>query len=321
MIKTNLYDKIYILGAGFSKAFCSDMPTIKDLFLDKEKNKFPKLFDMIDRIKENGNYYFDFKNVESLVSYILSKEIFYSFEEEKSFAEIKYELLKYIHASVNEYEPNEKTFVLLKEFLKYCAENKILIITFNYDLFLEKAIDDIGENIRYDYGVSLKSSPYETEKINIGSYADELKMEILKPHGSFNWFSLKQLENSNIEDIILVSQKDEYIELYNEIPLYVPMTNTKHKYFNGNFYKIIWKKMKYYLENSKEINFIGYGFPRTDFDNLVFFCEFKEKIKDIVIYDEKEGVEREENTKRLEQIFDKSNIEINGAIEYIKKIV
>ena len=90
-------------------------------------------------------------------------------------------------------------------------------------------------------------------------------MEILKPHGSFNWFSLKQLENSNIEDIILVSQKDEYIELYNEIPLYVPMTNTKHKYFNGNFYKIIWKKMKYYLENSKEINFIGYGFPRTDF--------------------------------------------------------
>lgn len=308
------YKKVIVLGAGFSKALCSSMPLIKDLLENIEEDSLLKNF--VSTAKAKLHDYFD---VENCASYILSREIFFSDKEDIEFYTLRKEMLKHIYTEMKNCEPDLDKMDIMGKFLCYCYKENILLVTFNYDLFIEKICKNSGECGKFEvkYGINLNEDPYqESAKIDCGDL-DEKKIELLKLHGSFNWFSMSKYDNADIGDVISLEQNDINEIFIEDVPFFVPMSNTKHKYFAGNFYKLLWKKMKYYIDNAEELDFIGYGFPKTDFDNLLLFSSYKEKVKNIVI---SETLEDNETKKRLGKIFSNAKVHTDGAIKYIEQI-
>jgi len=308
------YKKVIVLGAGFSKSLCSSMPLIKDLLENIEENSLLKSF--VSKAKEKLHDYFD---VENCVSYILSREIFFNDKEDIEFYTLRKEMLKHIYNEMKNCEPDEDKMEIMGKFLYYCDKENILLVTFNYDLFIEKICKKLceKEKFRVKYGIKLNQDPYqESERVD-GSDLNEKNIEILKLHGSFNWFSMSKSDNADIDDVISLEQNDINEIFIEDVPFFVPMSNTKHKYFAGNFYKLLWKKMKYYIDNAQQLDFIGYGFPKTDFDNLMLFSFYKEKVKNIVI---SKTTEDKETKRRLEKIFSNAQVHTDGAIKYIERI-
>ena len=308
------YKKVIVLGAGFSKALCSSMPLIKDLLQNMEENSMLEKF--VSMAKEKLHDYFD---VENCVSYILSREIFFNDKEDIEFYTLRKEMLKHIYTEMKNCEPDPDKMEIMEKFLYYCDKENILLVTFNYDLFIEKICKNLCEqhNFIVKYGIKLNHDPYqEVTTIDIGDL-NVKNIELLKLHGSFNWFSMSKSENADIDDIISLEENVINEIFIEDVPFFVPMSNTKHKYFAGNFYKVLWKKMKYYIDNAEELDFIGYGFPKTDFDNLMLFSSYKEKVKNIVIYKTSED---EETKKRLKKIFSSAEVHTDGAINYIERI-
>ena len=63
-------------------------------------------------------------------------------------------------------------------------------------------------NFVVKYGIKLNEDPYlEGTKID-NTDVSEKKVELLKLHGSFNWFSMSKSDNADIDDIISVEQDD-----------------------------------------------------------------------------------------------------------------
>lgn len=315
------YKKAIVLGAGFSKALCNSMPIVSDLFADIPKKSILGKF--VNNLKMQLGDSFD---VENCISYILSKEIFFTDKEDIEFYTLKRELLKYIHMQMKSYKPDNDKMDLMKKFLYYCIEENAILITFNYDLFIEKicsylnAHDETNHkyNLVVNYGIKINESPFNlTSRITFGNIIDK-HLQLLKVHGSFNWFNIKDSESADISDIVSLDDSEVNDIYQNKTPYFIPMSNTKHKYFSGSFYKTIWSKMNYFIKNAEDITFIGYGFPKTDFDNLVFFSSFKDKIKDIVIYNSSKDLEKK---KSLEKIFTTSRIHTDGAVKYITDLV
>ncbi|MCB2295205.1 SIR2 family protein [Clostridium algoriphilum] len=307
------YKKVIVLGAGFSKSLCSSMPLIKDLLENMEETSLLKSFVMGAKAKLRD--YFD---VENCVSYILSREIFFNDKEDIEFYSLRKEMLKHIYTEMKDCEPDADKMDIMGKFLYYCDKENILLVTFNYDLFIEKICKNLCERGRFvvKYGIKLNEDPYQEEIKTDSGDLNEKKIELLKLHGSFNWFSMSKSDNADIDDVISLGQSDTNIFI-EDVPFFVPMSNTKHKYFAGNFYKLLWKKMKYYIDNAEELDFIGYGFPKTDFDNLMLFSSYKEKVKNIVI---SKTSEDKETKKRLEKIFSSAQVHTDGAIKYIERI-
>jgi hypothetical protein len=46
---------------------------------------------------------------------------------------------------------------------------------------------------------------------------------------------------------------------------------------------LLWSKADYYLKNAQEIYFLGYGFPKTDMNNLEFLLRHRERFKKVVV--------------------------------------
>ena len=290
------------------------MPLIKDLLENIEENSLLKSF--VSNAKEKLLDYFD---VENCVSYILSREIFFNSKEDIEFYSLRKDMLRHIYTEMKNCEPDEDKMEILGKFLYYCDKENILLVTFNYDLFIEKICKKLCEEgcFRVKYGIKLNQDPYKESDTVDGSDLCEKNIELLKLHGSFNWFSMSKSDNADIGDVISLEQNDINEIFIDDVPFFVPMSNTKHKYFAGNFYKFLWKKMKYYIDNAQELDFIGYGFPKTDFDNLMLFSSYKEKVKNIVI---SKTSEYKETKGRLEKIFSSAQVHTDGAINYIERI-
>lgn len=308
------YKKIIVLGAGFSKSLCNKMPLIKDLLNDFEKDSLLEKF--IYKIKDELSDFFD---VENCISYILSREIFFDDKEDIEFYTLRKEILRHIYRKMIDYKPEPDKINLMKKFLHYSAKEKTLFITFNYDLFIEMICDE-DKYLNLGYGIKLKRDIYSSAyNIDCGVWGSD-NIQLLKLHGSFNWFNISESESegANIDDITAINQSDNNEIFKDKVPYFVPMSNTKYNYFKGNFYKILWNKMKYYMDKVEEIDFIGYGFPKTDLDNLILFSSYKEKVKNIVIYKSEEDIK---NKERLEKVFTNTNITTIGAVEYIRKLL
>lgn len=315
------YKKAIVLGAGFSKALCKSMPIVSDLFTDIPEKSILSIF--VDNLKNQLGDSFD---VENCISYILSREIFFTDKEDIEFYTLKRELLKYIHMQMKSYKPDNDKMDLMKKFLYYCIKENVVLITFNYDLFIEKICSYLNAgdqtkrkyNLVVNYGIKINQSPFNiTDEINYCNIIDK-DLQLLKVHGSFNWFNIKGSESADINDIVSLADAEVNEIFQNKTPYFIPMSNTKHKYFSGSFYKTIWSKMNYFIKNAENVTFIGYGFPKTDFDNLVFFSSFKDKIKDIVISNNPKDLEKK---KSLEKIFTTSLIYTDGAVKYIEDLV
>jgi hypothetical protein len=66
------------------------------------------------------------------------------------------------------------------------------------------------------------------------------------------------------------------------------MAHTKESFLRGSLFNLLWSKADYYLKNAQEIFFLGYGFPKTDMNNLEFLLRNRDRFKKVVVF-EREG--------------------------------
>lgn len=318
-------DRIFILGSGFSKSFSQKMPTIKDLTVRLFKLKNPEyknLTHFVQHLYKVSNNLPDFKHIENITSIIFSKQIFKDFEEEMDYEILKFELIKFIYNEIKHPKLDAAKADTLYDFLKYCSyqppqkEAKQLIITFNYDLIIEDIIKNKIKNgekpVEVKYG--LKFEKYESRDFTSES-REKSFIEILKLHGSFNWFRAKGSDTNDIRNIYLLDDEENMYSIHkNDIPTYIPMAHIKGLFLNGTLYSTLWARAIDSLNRAKEIFFIGYGFPQTDLNNLGFFLDYRDKIKFINVREPKETVK----LKRLYRLFGKEMIKNMDAKKFIE---
>lgn len=313
------YKRIYILGSGFSKSMSKNMPSMKGLTEElrlAEDNKYPELMEFMQNLAVKSNGIRELTSMEAVCSLILGRDIFYNSTVNLHYQILQNQLIHWLYEKIDNaaknVDPDKEE--ILKRFINSCVHpkdgRKALVITFNYDLLIERLFASVPDmSCALDYVVRLNRY-FDERPVK----ADKDIFPYLKLHGSFNWFRSPGSLTCNIDDVYLSEEHGYSRNLihYNDIPVFVPMTFSKQSYLGGSFFNVLWNIAQRYLEMAEEITFIGYGFPITDLINLVFFLNFRDKIKHVVVKGE-EIVRK----SRLETLFGKGKIVDTDAVEYI----
>ena len=137
------------------------------------------------------------------------------------------------------------------------------IISFNYDLIVEKALFDMGIwKPRDGYGIEFTDFPTV-----VSSHDIESRLQIRKLHGSLNWnsnFSLRFFYDDNIPIFPGYLQDPPYKPRYQGKHLGVWMLPSFIKQFTDSRLIGVWQKAFAAVRRSDEIVIIGYSLPKED---------------------------------------------------------
>lgn len=182
----------------------------------------------------------------------------------------------YFSKRVNQHEYIHSDYTTVVEYLqKY--QNNISIITTNWDVLLEKYLENIS--VEYNY---LFNSSYVIDSQG-KFYKDVVKygkgIPYIKVHGSINWFRCLKCGTLQVAELqqcgaflfdddqpekCLKCGKVEYasnILIRPEI-----ITPTMLKSINGQLYNNLWQNAAYELQQADKIIFCGYSLPIADFE-------------------------------------------------------
>jgi len=262
---------VYILGAGFSVGL--GYPLLNNLLEYIWDDISQNDRDLIARIIKfhnpnfEPNHPFTFPDIETLLTqFDANIELFeYTRNTEGSFErdqliQAKNTLL--IEMAKKFHETNEtvtlKKFNWLRLFKDKLESETSTIISFNYDLVLEKILFE--KPLRPEnYGFDAKKSP----------------LTILKPHGSLNWFQqndktgkLKQKKIQRLlddDDVAMFNLLRHPVSSYGHtyIPHLIPPTFTKT--FEGEVYKATFRNSVAALSKATNVFFLGCSLPKSDF--------------------------------------------------------
>jgi len=290
---SNAYRRIIVLGSGFSKSFCPKMPTLRDLNELVPRGipeEYPHFRDYCHRFLELCNGQGEYLNIEMLATSILSAQIFPGERERLYHASLRFELLRFVANTIRRGEvldaPSAK---ILRTFLKHCVNRSgagfrdTLLLSFNYDTLIENAIytdEEMSWQVAVDYGVAIDPADRSARRANTGRSVDLLKL-----HGSLNWFAIKGASDSlDLKSVCQVEPRDRSFPIYCEdTPIYIPMAHAKESFLRGSLFNLLWSKADYFLRNAEEIYFVGYGFPKSDMNNLEFLLRNRERFKRVIV--------------------------------------
>ncbi len=299
------FRRVFVLGAGFSKAFCPDMPVISDLshllFESGTGEDYAELRTFARRYYRASNNSEETHDIENIATVILTKQIFKNDVEMHRYRILRHQLLKMIHQQTRDHTMSAKKATSLTEFVHFCRESDSLLITFNYDLLVESCAD-------VSYGIVNSYQPCSPLS---GHTTDYIKL-----HGSLNWYRAKGAERTDINSVYRVDANDEHFSIHqSDIPVFIPMAHSKGAFLNGTLFSTLWAQAIHYLEQASQIVLIGYSFPPSDIENLYFFLNFKEKIERIVVFFKDHHDRRFE---RLGYIFGRNTVLNLDAAEYVR---
>jgi hypothetical protein len=338
---------VYILGAGFTRAFYEAAPLLIGEFL-KDDSKFENL-ECAYRIlklerKRNSDKNID---IESLMTRLYNLMPYDSEGQTKELNLLLFEIKKSFIDKLEDAKSGKNYEKDLLNFAKYCVEKSIDCITFNNDDFFDKMlmkvkkvhIQDKNKKIEYwhpDGGYGFFCRPSVSLIARPNRSMDVTAMLLLKLHGSINW-RIKQGYSSpyNIDAIVhndLWSLDDKILspeDIKNinghleEQPFIIPPILAKSAFVEQPILKVIWSKAYQILKMAEQVTFIGYSFPITDFA----VCSlFKETINDgcnISIVDFREGEKRKELIMAYQKVFPnivEDNFDFGGALEWSRKM-
>lgn len=265
--------KLFFLGAGFSKAVNNNYP-LMDALTTKVLGRIQKgsvrehLEEIPSKVKQD---------IESLLTYLgtdfpwktdttryANKALYSAILHEISALFLELETSEeYIH----DFKPSEVIVSFAKHVLQTPKEYNFL--TLNYDIFLEHLFGlssqwKVDYNDLYKYPMSnLRIRIADSSSITIRSPYPQAPA-ILKMHGSVNWFWAK----TNPSDDIYFSDGTENKDFDNLVmglePYIIPPALDKNAFYNHIAIRSLWQQAERLLKNADEIYIIGFSFPQTD---------------------------------------------------------
>lgn len=139
--------KVFILGAGFTKAFIDNAPLMVDEFgiteLANRFQTFPHASRVIEAERDLNN---GLINIERLMTRLEGRMPYdFAHNANDELGLLAVELLQKFIERIKELQIDDNRYSELKAFARYCVENRINCITFNYDDTLDKALwEEIG---------------------------------------------------------------------------------------------------------------------------------------------------------------------------------
>ncbi len=304
-------DDVFFFGAGFSKSLNNSYPTLAELSEYFLENGF---------IYENEKIYKD--NLEQLLTYLITPLPFKTKEDilrdEASYLEKINKISKFFIEllETKEIDKNNKYILNLSQ---YINDNKCTCITLNYDLLLEEILFLTHENSYQDidsydvfYKIPIKQIDEQknTKNNNYGFnfYQGDFNInnnfvEIIKLHGSINWYCDQAYSNSQIYSFMekVDRYKDElFIDLK---PLIIPPILDKTNNYNHILLRSLWKKAFKAIQKAKNIYIYGFSFPITDLSVVYLFKSALQNKQDYKIYVINTKSHIDDKKKRYNEIF------------------
>lgn len=304
-------DDIFFFGAGFSKSLNNSYPTLAELSEYFLENGF---------IYENEKIYKD--NLEQLLTYLITPLPFKTKEDilrdEASYLEKINKISKFFIEllETKEIDKNNKYILNLSQ---YINDNKCTCITLNYDLLLEEILFLTHENSYQDidsydvfYKIPIKQidERKNTKSNNYGFnfYQGDFNInnnfvEIIKLHGSINWYCDQAYSNSQIYSFM--EKVDRYKdELFVDLkPLIIPPILDKTNNYNHILLRSLWKKAFKAIQKAKNIYIYGFPFPITDLSVVYLFKSALQNKQDYKIYVINTKSHIDDKKKRYNEIF------------------
>ncbi|EJA9823337.1 hypothetical protein MUL68_000423 [Campylobacter coli] len=304
-------DDIFFFGAGFSKSLNNSYPTLAELSEYFLENGF---------IYENEKIYKD--NLEQLLTYLITPLPFKTKEDilrdEASYLEKINKISKFFIEllETKEIDKNNKYILNLSQ---YINDNKCTCITLNYDLLLEEILFLTHENSYQDidsydvfYKIPIKQidERKNTKSNNYGFnfYQGDFNInnnfvEIIKLHGSINWYCDQAYSNSQIYSFM--EKVDRYKdELFVDLkPLIIPPILDKTNNYNHILLRSLWKKAFKAIQKDKNIYIYGFPFPITDLSVVYLFKSALQNKQDYKIYVINTKSHIDDKKKRYNEIF------------------
>lgn len=307
--------KLFILGAGFSKAISKDMqtgcimPTMKELgkHVKSRIREFPGNSEIYERLLSDPN------NVEDLLTYLYEAGPWKSADEiylHKSaflvLSNIIADHISELEQEVFQAEPPEWA----REFIQYVHQKNFTVATFNYDTILERlSVMYIRQedNQRIDIE-DLYQAPISNLATRTGSWylgvSYQKTYRLIKLHGSINWYfsgdeniPRQEVYYSDVFRIDGPSRPgvQRYIHSVERnkkdlIPLIIPPVAGKTPFYSIQLVRVQWQMLRSAIEEADEIYCAGYSLPRTDHTARMFFSTVtNSKAKKIHIVNLKKG--------------------------------
>lgn len=339
---------VFVLGAGFTKAFFPKAPLLIDdynaPFLKEKFCHFNYATRILDNeIKKRNDGKIDF---ESLLTRVENKMPYDNYSQCLELQLLATELKsifknKIVSAQTIEQETSPQ---LMDKFAKFCVDIGLNCITFNYDGLFDQKLWEVKKVVHTPqppywhpdggYGFFCKSSGVTVD--DALAFMDETSMLLLKLHGSLNWRVRRGKNAPFTTDAILHHENwitedgskttppltnTGIVEMHLESePFIVPPLLTKQEISKQPVLQIIWALAFEKLATADQIIFIGYSLPITDLATRYLFSEAINDNASIVVVNLKDNEPLRESYKT---VFPKENIDFQfkGALTWLEQLL
>jgi len=264
--------RVFILGAGVSAsagiAVARDIlrTSIVQLAESSDSEKAERVHKLLAYLypgfdEELRNYpnIEDFLNLLEMAQKFNTEEFIASKAwSEERLEEVKQITIKAVTEYIWERMREKGRQKIVDEFVRLAMKPRDTIITFNWDLIIERSLENYPRNPAFEYTYSRK------RKSNAFS--------LLKPHGSIDWFRKSVVKKLAPKTDTLHLDKELCVfpyfsrasspKLLDAVPTIVPPVAAKE--FNFEFLKRTWRGVYRAVSDATELYVIGYSLPKED---------------------------------------------------------
>jgi len=284
-------ETVFVLGAGFTRAFFPKAPLLTDNYDGELLVKFDKLPHARHILELEQSKNTEGKiNIERLLTRLDGK-MPYDFKSsvQEELALLLFELKHAFMRRLKEAEGEKSRINEFRSLARYCIEKGINCLTFNYDDFFDQSLFEFrpiraeiaGSNPYWhpDGGYGFFCKPSATCIWAGHEFMDQTAMLLLKLHGSVNWRIRRGAASPyKVDDIIhdeswlqpplpdsLVGRDKNLIDMHMEpVPFIIPPVLMKSALTKEPILQVVWSKAYEILSRAEQVVFIGYSLPITD---------------------------------------------------------
>jgi hypothetical protein len=267
--------RVYLLGAGFSRAVSGDMPMMKDLSAAVQA-KVPDLPGASTPLA---------KDFEQWLSYLVDTPPWLSQGDQLRNLAAFNDVARAVHSALDERQAaavaNGPCPEWLKKLVLYWQSTAATVITFNYDLLVELAwyieVQNRSIELTRLYPVPLTYIASRTGTV-LGGSKSSPGLRLLKLHGSLSWrysgaasppgdiiydMWIHGRQGWTVEGISSPYEDADLLSADRE-PMIVPPTAVKSSYYNNRTLRSLWMQAAESLSLADELVMMGFSLPVTD---------------------------------------------------------
>lgn len=264
---------MYVLGAGFSRAVHESMPLTDELGRAVRQTIGDDLPPM-----EEGSSFEDWLTLLSTPLPFLEGHA--NTRRRASAEQVTAAIAAELEQRVDHASRDAAPGWLLQLIALWHAERAV-IITFNYDLLVERALTTYRPVVGFQgdgppYVVQGTQTVYPAPSATPTSWGDERaaydgSFQILKMHGSLNWYwaqgneaTLTRVNDDAVLGQALQRKRSDLTGTRNLDRFLIPPVTSKDSYYNVTLVHMLWREAYEAIQRASRLTIIGYSMPAGD---------------------------------------------------------